>query len=610
MAGLYLAMSPLGPGRRRAIADRIRDFDDEVERTVALGELTCLWTGVNDVEQWGPASDPRSGNAVITSGRVSMDEAEWKRAEGLSRFEGGLASRILLERFEADGIEGVLRHNGPAAVLVWDNRTGRLHLLTDHMGYHPIFLYRPDAGGQCVIATSPDAIAADAAVDTEIDDVSIAEFLSGWRATPPNTYYRDIRHAGAACHHVWEPATGRHTVREYWRPFRDGFYESLDEAAGALEDALARSIRIRTLPRLGPVVCFSSGGLDSRAVLFGASRDVELAALNLYDVPGRDAQITRRLCDATGRKYVGYGRDEEYYPRLMDENARAGNGMWSLEDQHYLGTREYVASLGARTVMTACTTDWVFKGYGLEKTYRSVLGRNLPIQKLTPRRLDEFLPNHRIPVAEEYLRRIRERYDAWTAGLPRDLTRDIDWLEVEDRRVRPACYAVSVSGGIMYRIFPYDTFLGDRAIADCYGRMPARWKLNSRVWGLAVRRMGGAAGKTPDSGSGFAPGDSIPAQVLKFGLGWVRRRIPLTGGRSNHVDSIVAEGSWPNYGWCIRNSRIIARSWNDATQAHRDLLNGIFGEDLWAKDLDYWSRRPNDCFRLLTMVSWLRATGR
>ena len=60
----------------------------------------------------------------------------------------------------------------------------------------------------------------------------------------------------------------------------------------------------------------------------------------------------------------------------------------------------------------------------------------------------------------------------------------------------------------MFRAFPYDTFLGDPAIAHCYSRIRAQWKLNSRIWGMTVRRMGDGAGKLPDNGSGVVPGDS------------------------------------------------------------------------------------------------------
>lgn len=255
--------------------------------------------------------------------------------------------------------------------------------------------------------------------------------------------------------------------------------------------------------------------------------------------------------------------------------------------------------------MTACTTDWVFKGYGLEKAYRRFAGRNLPIQKLTNERVDAFLPNHRLPVAAEYQKRIKARYRAWVGELPRHLKTDRDWLLAEEKRVRPACYAVSVSGGSMYRAFPYDTFLGDRLIAECYSKMRPTWKLNSVVWGMTVRRMGGRAGSLADSGTGFIPGDPVQVQIMKFGSSWIKRKIFGDHRAQNQKDSIVANGSWPDYGWCIRHSEQLARVWHGAPPEDRELLNGVFDKDLWADDLNYWSGRPNDCFRVLTMLSWL-----
>ena len=59
---------------------------------------------------------------------------------------------------------------------------------------------------------------------------------------------------------------------------------------------------------------------------------------------------------------------------------------------------------------------------------------------------------------------------------------------MEDRRIRPACYTVSVSGQIMYRIYPYDTFFADSRVAECYSRIHPDWKLNREVWGRAAAR--------------------------------------------------------------------------------------------------------------------------
>ena len=160
--------------------------------------------------------------------------------------------------------------------------------------------------------------------------------------------------------------------------------------------------------------------------------------------------------------------------------------MWSSEDCHYLGAAEIVSEIGTDLVMTACTTDWLFKGYGLEKCYRRVLGRNLPLKQFTDIRMDVFLPNMPRTSPGVFSEAIEERMATWFAELPTHLMTDRDRLLVEDRRIRPTCYTVSVSGQVMYRVFPYDTFLADSRVAECYSRIPAKWKLNGEVWGRAA----------------------------------------------------------------------------------------------------------------------------
>ena len=132
--------------------------------------------------------------------------------------------------------------------------------------------------------------------------------------------------------------------------------------------------------------------MDSRTVLFAASAPEDVTGLNLYDEPGHEAEITRRLCEAAHVRYDGFARDKDYYPRWLAEGVRLSGAMWSHEDNHYLGTRERVSAMGARTVMSACLTDWLFKGYGLEKSYRRLLGRNLPLLRFEDRRVDGSCP--------------------------------------------------------------------------------------------------------------------------------------------------------------------------------------------------------------------------
>lgn len=601
MAGLYVSFGSPARARLRRAAGQLR-FSDEHEVFVTGDDFSFVWSGLNDADLFGPAHDPETGVHVVTAGRVSWDEPDWQRAERLGRFEGGLSNRLLLDVYLRDGTTALERHNGPALLLVWDPRDRSVHLFTDHFGYHPVFLYRPEDAERCVIATNADVIAADPDTKTTPDLVTMAEFLRFWRATPPHTYYQEIKYAGSAAHWHWNLETGEVRQRTYWEPYREDPYPSLEVAAEELADALRESVRIRTLPRLGPTVCYISGGMDSRTILFAAADPERMIGVNMYDVPNRESSISEQLCKAAGVRFVGFGRDFDYYPRWMPESARLSGAMWSTEDSHFLGTHELVSELGARTVMTGCTADRVFKASPMETRYQQFFGKNLPLKELYPRRVDAFLPN--APSGNpppEMLRAIQNRFEERFAGTPRELKEDRDWLRVEDRRVRPNCYASSVSGPIMYRIFPYDTFLADRAVADCYSRMRAEWKLNALVWGRAVARVSGRHKGITIANNGFQLDDSVPMKLLHFTKGWVQRRV-------RKRDTVVGQGpatdgSWPILGWYATNTPTLRAMWETATGEDRDRIQALWGSDPWTESFANWAQKPNTLFRLLTLLN-------
>lgn len=602
MAGLYaIAGDNVSAGRMAQAAQRLR-FSDETVEIFESPLFSVVWAGHDDVTLFGPAFDPRTGVRVIASGRVSWEESEWKRAEESRPFTGGLSNRLILARYLEGGIAAVERHNGPAAVVIWDPRSGTAHLLTDHFGYHPAFVCC--SGDSWIVSTFPEAIADDPKVDVTSDLVSMAEFLRAWRVTPPHTYYEQIKYAGAATHWEWKAGHGEPCRRIYWKPYETSPFFDLESATDALTEAVTRAVRIRTLPRLCPVVSFTSGGMDSRVVLFGCADRSGLIALNLYDEANRESAISRRLAEKAGVRYIGFARDDDYYPRWMREGIRLSGAMGSAQDNHFLGTRDLTKSLGAKTVMTACTTDWLFKGYGMEKTYRRFAGRNLPLKKFTNERVDGFLPNVPRPAPREYASQVEARMNQWFEGTERRLT-SRQRLLVEDKRVRPACYAVSVSGPIMYRAFPYDTFLADRGVADCYARLRPEWKLNSDLWAHATRKICTGAEGIVDANFGWKVGSSELGKMTAFAVGWFGRR--LRPRKDTPRNSPAIEGSWPDYGWYCLHSRTLRDRWEGVTPDCRHLITRLWGDDPWSLSLADWAANPNDLLRIMTLAGYLES---
>jgi asparagine synthase (glutamine-hydrolysing) len=438
----------------------------------------------------------------------------------------------------------------------------------------------------------------------------MAEMIRGWRATPPNSYFKEVKSAGAATRTTIDTRGHRVDRATYWEPFRDAFYPSIGAASESLAAAVRSAIAERTAIAERPVF-FISGGADSRVMLFGAADRSKAAGVNIYEHAGAETRIARNLCASAGCRFIAVQRDGDYYPRQLSNIARWSGAMWSAEDSHYPGMEQHMRELKPDLVMTACTTDWLFKGYGMEKEHVPLLGRSLPFLRYLDRRGAGFLPNGLLSAPADLAKAIDERMDAWFAGCPDKLSNPHDRLKVEDRRIRPACYTVSVSGQIMYRIFPYDTFFADSRVAECYSRIHPDWKLNREVWGKAAARICTVAGDIIDANYGWRVDAGPIEKAFVFTTGWFGRRLkravlaaPLPADRPPPA------GSWPDLGWYALHSATLKRLWHSITPEERERMRIITGADHWARPLEAWRSDGYQLFRLLTLLCHWRESGR
>lgn len=602
MAGFYLIIGNNDKARIQQAEKRITYFPNEKSAVIIESDFCCVWVGINDPVFWAPSYDPKTGVRIITTGRYPLSQSEWDEANNIKGFTGGIVSRFLIKRYLDKGINYFKRPDGATILIIYDPRESTLHIFSDHFGYYPIYKFENRKRNEIVLSSSPDAIANDHHIKTSLDEISFVEFLSAWRVTPPNTYYKEIKYFGAAKHFCYETKKKKYSEELYWNPFTEGFYTNFDEASEDLEFALKSSIGKRTLTHLGPMINFTSGGMDSRAVLFSASDPEQIIALNLFDKPNLESSITQQLCNSCNVRYIGFGRDSEYYPRLMKDNVMVSNGLGSLEDHHYLGTRKFIKALGANSVMSACSTDWLFKGYGLEKKYKQFLGKNLPIMELSNSRVKAFLPNLPLPVPAIYKKEVAERFDSWFNNTPENFSSERDWLIVEDLRVRPTAYAVSISGPGMYRMFPYDTFLGSIELADCYSKIPPKWKLNSLLWGKTVERMGGNAGKILDANSGSRTGAPITRKLVDFSKGWINRHTAWNNTSSEQ--KLATNYSWPNFTYLISNSELLKKDWIALYPMYKDRLETYTDLKLEVDTPIKWKGEHHLFFRIITLLHW------
>jgi hypothetical protein len=612
MSGFYITLNS-SPSRIQAAAQRLCCAPQETLETIVEPDCAIAWVSQDPSPLFAPAHHPHTGIRVITAGRVAWEESEWQAALQMTDYTGGLSNRLLLDQYLKKGIAGVERHNGAAVVIIYDPRDRHLHLLTDHFGFYPAFLYRPQSIDHCVIASFPDAIVDDPQVVTTPDHISMAEFLCEWKITPPHTYYQEIKYAGAASHWLWDLDRKTCRSRIYWQPFQNELFPDLDTATERLTHAVRHAIQIRTLPRLAPIATYISGGMDSRVIAFAANGPADMIGLNLYDVPNREAAIARQICDASGIEYIGYAREADYYPKWLRRGVEISGAMWSAEDNHFLGTIETLQQRQIQTVLAAFPVDVLFKGLCLEQQYVQLLGRNLPFFQFSDSRSPGFMmesPGRSAP--PEFAAAMKTRLQEWFGKVPNELKTERDRLWVEDLRNRPCCYQPGVSDNALFRVLPYDIFLGDRAIADCYSQIRPQWKINATLWSRVVAKICGR--EIVDSTRNWRPGASNSEKLFVFARDWFQRKLKV----AYKSQGVATDGSWSNLGWYTVHSDRLKEMWESVSESDRHLIARLWGSDPWDVPLADWSRKPvlnrygqdhgnspYALFRLLTLLNYL-----
>lgn len=606
MSGLYLGINSAAA---ESAAQKLKFTPDTRHWTGRGGTVAFAVTRVDSPALWSPAFDPQTGVRVLLGGRAAFEEADWLRAEALP-YEGGLACRLLIERWlksPANFTEGV---NGAFGVVIHDPRDQTLHVFTDRLGVFPF--YQADFA-PLALCTHPDVLADVLRAENrscDFDETTLAEFIATGSAVQPFTYYRQIRQLEPASHYRWdlraEPAGAQRTT--YWQPLylTQQPAQDAEAMAEALAAAMIKAVRRRTLPRLGRSVVLLSGGADSRCILFGAQDPAKILGFTLFDEPNEELATARKLAATAGAAHHPVQRDPDYYAANADESLRIAGGMWSAVDAHYTGAAAAIRALDPGTVLTGCYADYMFKGLLLNRRYRTLLGRNLPLFKLAPFASDYY--QSVVQLAGAWQARVDERL---LTRFPADLRENYAdrRLMVEDLRLRPLSREPDSSGRLfLWRTMPWDHLLSDTDILDVYGRLSPEMKLNGIVFGQAVGRViGPAARRIPNNNYGTPVDASEFERAAWFLWAVLKRKVRRATGRESTVPRLATSGSWPNWSYYVANSPVLARLWAGPSDAERKLFSDLLGRDPWQMTMADWGRADAMLFmRLFSARLWLR----
>ncbi|MFF5175993.1 N-acetylglutaminylglutamine amidotransferase [Micromonospora sp. NPDC000089] len=216
-----------------------------------------------------PLVDPGAGLSGVFNGCIYnyRELREELQAKGHRFFSSG-DSEVVIKAYAEWGLDFVDHLIGMFAVAISERDTGRLVLARDRLGIKPLYL--AETPGVVRFASTLPALLAGGGIDTSIDPVALAHYLSFHSIVPPpRTILRGVTKLPPATVRVYE-ADGRTSERVYWDP---SFTRNAERAGwserdwqDALLESLTTAVRRRMVADV-PVGVLLSGGLDSSLVV-------------------------------------------------------------------------------------------------------------------------------------------------------------------------------------------------------------------------------------------------------------------------------------------------------------------------------------------------------
>jgi asparagine synthase (glutamine-hydrolysing) len=185
-------------------------------------------------------------------------------------FRGHSDTEVILQAYDAWGLDGLTRLEGIFAFALWDAARGRLVLMRDRLGVKPLFYAW--INGRLVFGSEIKALLAGEELDRSVDDQSLAEYLWYGNAFEDRTMYRAVRALQPGHRLVIEE--GRSRIEPWWR-IEDWLAHppqlaDVQQAASAVRVALDSAVARQLISDV-PVGIFLSGGVDSSSIAASAA---------------------------------------------------------------------------------------------------------------------------------------------------------------------------------------------------------------------------------------------------------------------------------------------------------------------------------------------------
>jgi len=351
-----------------------RGPDDEghyIDVNIALGHRRLA---VLDLTPAGhqPMSNQEGTVILVYNGEI-YNHLELKvELEALGyRFRSRTDTEVLLNGYDAWGIDVVYKLNGMFAFGLWDGRTRTLYLARDRYGIKP--LYWTKVGKALLFASEIKAILTHPLVSVQVNPDALNEYFTFQNLFRYHTLFKGINLLQAASIR-WVSEREQELKRRTWWDY--DFMGCKDDMS--MEEAQEETLRLfrqavtRQLISDVPVGSYLSGGMDSGSVVAVAASHIPrlstfTCGFDLSSVTGTEANFDERR----EAELISCNFKTQHYQQVVnasDISWALPNLVWHLEDLR-LGMSYpnfYVARLASKFVkvcLSGAGGDELYAGY-------------------------------------------------------------------------------------------------------------------------------------------------------------------------------------------------------------------------------------------------------
>lgn len=289
-------------------------------------------------------------------------------------FHSHTDTEVILHAYAEWGEECLSRFNGMFAFALWDSREKSLWLARDRLGVKPLFFALDDHS--LVFASEIKAVLRHPQVKRELDVQALAYYLALNYLPIPFTLFQSVRQLMPGTH-MRLHADGRVVTKTYWEWQPDPTPMSEAEALQGFSDRFGDAVNLRMLADV-PVGCFLSGGVDSSAIAWAASRDqsqVKTFSVGFADARFDERPRARRIADHLGSEHFDTDitdRHSELLPKLAwhAEEPTADSSMLGVYQLSAMARKKVVVALsgdGADEILAGYPTYPAFFLHGLAR---------------------------------------------------------------------------------------------------------------------------------------------------------------------------------------------------------------------------------------------------